>query len=391
MSATSPPGRDEPLVGRAGELDDLDALLAGATSGEGVTVLLEGEPGVGRTRLVEALQRTADLLGLEVRTGRAVGPSAPPYALLGDALLGPAHGRGAGAGDAHGPVVAELADLLGLLPPDRADAAARYARADELFAALVRRNGEHGPWVLVLEDLHLADACSLRLLAELAGEGTLPHALTVMTTRAVPHRPELGALVAAWTRAGARYLELRPLGSAATVELAQSLLGARVGPRLRGVLATTGGNPRLVVEVVRTAQACGVLEQREGVIEAVGTGWLDDLDQVGRAHVEHLGPDVLALLGRASVLGSSFVVGDLAALAGEPVTDCWRTLRHGLAAGVVHARGDRLVFRHDLVRAALYAGLEQEERRALHARAAWALREAGAPSHVVSAHLERAR
>ncbi|WP_230684880.1 hypothetical protein [Cellulomonas sp. JZ18] len=134
-----------------------------------------------------------------------------------------------------------------------------------------------------------------------------------------------------------------------------------------------------------------MLEQRDGVVEAVGTGWLEDLDRVGRAHVEHLGPSVLALLGRASVLGSSFVVGDLAALAGEPVTECWRTLRHGLAAGVVHARGDRLVFRHDLVRAGLYAGLEPEERRALHARAAWALREAGAPTHVVSAHLERAR
>lgn len=388
MTATSPSARDEPLVGRAGELDDLDALLSGATAGEGVTVLLEGEPGVGRTRLVEALQRTADLLGLEVRTGRAVGPSAPPYALLSDALLGPAGGR---TGDARGPVVTELANLLDVLPSDPADAPRRYARADELFAALVRRHGEHGPWVLVLEDLHLADACSLRLLADLAGEGTLPHALTVMTTRAVPHRDELAGLVAAWTRAGARYLELRPLGPGATVELAQTLLRARVGPRLRGVLATTGGNPRLVVDVVRTAQACGVLEQREGVVEAVGTGWLDDLDRVGRAHVAHLGPHVLAMLGQASVLGTSFVVGDLAALAGTPVTDCWRTLRHGLAAGVVHARGDRLVFRHDLVRTSLYTGLDEEERRALHARAAWALREAGAPTHVVSAHLERAR
>ncbi|MFS0704844.1 AAA family ATPase [Cellulomonas sp. 179-A 9B4 NHS] len=391
MTATPPSARDEPLVGRAAELDDLDALLSGATAGEGVTVLLEGEPGVGRTRLVEALQRTADLLGLEVRTGRAVGPSAPPYALLSDALLGPAGGRGARSGESRGPVVTELADLLDVLPADRADAPKRYARADELFAALVRRHGEHGAWVLVLEDLHLADACSLRLLADLAGEGTLPHALTVMTTRAVPHREELAVLVAAWTRAGARYVELRPLGPAATVELAQSLLHAKVGPRLRGVLATTGGNPRLVVDVVRTAQACGVLEQRGGVVEAVGSGWLDDLDRVGRAHVAHLGAHVLTMLGQASVLGTSFVVGDLAALSGEPVTECWRTLRHGLAAGVVHARGDRLVFRHDLVRSSLYAGLEEEERRALHARAAWALREAGAPTHVVSAHLERAR
>jgi hypothetical protein len=66
-------------------------------------------------------------------------------------------------------------------------------------------------------------------------------------------------------------------------------------------------------------------------------------------------------------------------------------LRHGLAAGVVRARGDRLVFGHDLVRSALYHGLDEHQRRVLHTRAAWALDRAGAPSHVVSDHLARAR
>lgn len=383
---TEPTSPTRPLVGRGAELDDIDELLSSVSTGGGATVLLEGEAGVGRTRLVEALQGAAELLGVEVCLGRAVGPRAAPYALLSDALLGPDRGR-----DDRGPVVAELAALLEVLPPDRGDAPARFARADELFAALVRRRGEQGPWVLVLEDVHLADPCTLHLLAGLAGEGALPRALTVMTMRGVPHRDELDVVVAGWTRAGARYLELRPLGPAATLELAQRMLQAGVGPALRGVLATTGGNPRLVVDVLRTAEACGVLERSGGVVEAVGTGWLDELDEVGRAHVQHLGPQVLTMLGQASVLGGSFVVGDLAALAGEPVTECWRTLRHGLAAGVVHARGDRLVFRHDLVRTSLYAALDEAQRRALHARAAWALRAAGAPSHVVAAHLERAR
>lgn len=383
---TEPTSPTRPLVGRGAELDDIDELLSSVATGGGATVLLEGEAGVGRTRLVEALQRAAELLGVEVCLGRAVGPAAPPYALLTDALLGPARAR-----DGRGPVVAELSALLDVLPPDRASAPARFARADELFGALVRRRGEQGPWVLVLEDVHLADPCTLHLLAGLAGEGALPRALTVMTMRGVPHRDELDVVVAGWTRAGARYLELRPLGPAATLELAQCLLNANVGPALRGVLATTGGNPRLVVDVLRTAEACGVLERSGGVVEAVGTGWHDELDEVGRAHVQHLGPQVLTMLGQASVLGGSFVVGDLAALAGEPVTECWRTLRHGLAAGVVHARGDRLVFRHDLVRTSLYAALDDGQRRSLHARAAWALRAAGAPSHVVAAHLERAR
>ena len=58
---------------------------------------------------------------------------------------------------------------------------------------------------------------------------------------------------------------------------------------------------------------------------------------------------------------------------------------------MVRARGDRLVFGHDLVRAALYNGLDPDDRRALHARAAAALQEAGAPAQIVSGHLDRAR
>jgi len=115
------------------------------------------------------------------------------------------------------------------------------------------------------------------------------------------------------------------------------------------------------------------------------------LDEVVRRRLEYLGNDVLVLLGQASVLGTSFVMTDLALLAQEPVADCWRTLRHGLAASVVRARGDRLVFGHDLVRAALYNGLAPSDRRALHARAAAALQAAGAPAQIVSAHLDRAR
>jgi len=142
---------------------------------------------------------------------------------------------------------------------------------------------------------------------------------------------------------------------------------------------------------VRTARSAGALVRADGVLDCTGEQWLTPLDEVVRRRVEYLGSEVLTLLGQASVLGTSFVMADLATVAGDPVGDCWRTLRHGLAAGVVRARGDRLVFGHDLVRGALYNGLEPEERRTLHARAAQALRQAGAPSQIVTGHLERAR
>ncbi|MDC7120305.1 AAA family ATPase [Cellulomonas fimi] len=393
MSTSAEPGRTWPLVGRAAELDDLDDLLSSAAGGLGATVLVEGEAGIGRTGLVEALSASARLLSLALRTARATPERSEPYALLDDALL--VHPPGV----ARGPVESELADLLEALRADVRRTTLRgavldeerRARAVELFAALLRRRGDGGPWVLVLEDVHDADPASLDVLRALAHEGPMPGALVVLTFRPVPSRPDLSRVVDAWVRAGARSVELRPLGPAATVELAQRLVGGSVGPALRGALATTGGNPRFVTDVVRCARSAGALESRDGVVDVQGAAWLTALDTVVRTRLAYLDADVLDLLAHASVLGTSFVVTDLATLVGCPVPDCWRTLRVALAAGLVHARADRLVFRHDVVRAALYGGLDEARRRAMHARAAWALREAGAPTQIVAGHLERAR
>jgi predicted ATPase len=374
-------GRTWPLVGRAAELDDLDELLATTAGGQGVTVLLEGAAGVGKTSLVEALRGSARLLDVQLSTARASSMRPWPFALLSDALL---------QSPSRTPLELELAGFLDTLYAAPTVPDAEVARAAAMFADLLRNRGASRPWALVLEDVHESDAASLDVLHGLAHEGALHHALVVLTMRPVPYRPELAAVVAAWTRAGARHVELRPLSGRASVELAEHLVGGDVGPSLRGTLATTGGNPRFVTDVVRTARSAGALTTVDGVHDATGSAWLEALDDVVRRRVYYLGNDVLELLGRASVLGTSFVMTDLALLAEEPVADCWRTLRHGLAAGVVRARGDRLVFGHDLVRAALYNGLDADDRRALHARAAKALQEAGAPAQIVSAHLDRA-
>lgn len=330
-------GQPDPLVGRGAELDDLDGLLASAAGREGAVVLLEGEAGIGRTRLVRALEHGAQMLDVELVVRSFPGPTA--------------------------------------------------AEVDRLLDAPTPR-----PRAVVLDDVHLADDASLEVLGRYAHAGPIPSTLLVLTERPVPHREAVQRMVVAWVRAGARNLELRPLSAAATVELAEQLLGHPVGPLLRGVLSTAGGNPRLVTAVVRAAEHAGALRwQDDGVVDLEGVGWQDELDDAARAHLAYLDPGVLALLSRAAVLGPSFVVPDLAALADQPLTDCWRTLRHALAAGVVAARGDRLVFRHDLVRTALYAGLDEATRRQLHVRAASTLGEAGAPPHVVAAHLERAQ
>lgn len=324
------PGRDWPLVGRAAELDDLETLLTDASDAGGGVVLLEGEAGVGKTSLVDALRSGARLLGIE---------------------------------DAASPGATRIG-------PAPADGRAR---------------------LVVLEDLHDWPDHALDALTDAAREGVPDRTLVVLTLRPVPHRDGVVRVVSGWTRAGAQHLELRALPPTAAAELAEAILGASLGPSLRGAVATAGGNPRFVVDVVTAARDAGALAAVEGGVDAVVPGWRAEVEQRVRGRLGYLDDDVLALLAVASVLGVSFVVVDLAAVVGQPVAEVWRTLRHALAAGVVQARGDRLVFRHDVVRAALYGGLDPEQRRDLHARAATTLREAGAPQAVVATHLERAR
>ncbi|WP_448631198.1 AAA family ATPase [Cellulomonas soli] len=385
--------RPEPtLVGRGAELDDLDDLLSAVAGGAASTVLLEGESGVGKSALVGALRGGTRLLDLDLCVARADPADSRPLALLARAVLDRSAHAAPRTAD-PGPLGDELAALLvtlgdgHLAPP----APALVQRASALVAALVRHRGERHPWVLVLEDLHQADDASLQVLLRLAHDGAVPRTLVLATMRPVPYRPALADVVTAWTRAGARYLELRPLASRAAVQLAERLVGGSLGPALRGTVATTGGNPQLITDVVQTARATGALVEVGGIHDTPDPAWLPTLDAVVRGRLDYLPAGVRDLLADASVLGTSFVIADVAALAGDAVPDCWRTLRHAMAAGLVQARGDRLVFRHELVRGALYDGLDPADRRDLHARAARVLHRAGAPSHVVGVHRDRAR
>ena len=289
--------RDLPLIGRAAELDDLDDALASVSAGVGSIVLLEGEAGIGKTALVDAVRTSAQLLGLEVRSAVARAGGARPFGLVADAMLPgdliPHPARPAGSRPYPDAIEDELAALLSDAG-NQVDAAGRQrlsaavtARAEELAATLVRRRGDHEPWLLVLEDLHEADDESLAVLYRLAHEGTVPRALVLATLRPVPRSAELAAVVAAWTRAGARYLELRPLSSHAALELAESQLGASLGTSLRGSVLTAGGNPRFVTDVVvagrwRTAGVSCAMRWRQASCTRGATGSCSGTSSCGR-------------------------------------------------------------------------------------------------------------
>ncbi len=378
------------LIGRSVELEELEARLAAVIGGAGSVVLIEGEAGIGKSALAHEVAAIAARRGLRVFAAGTAADRGPvqPFTLLVRTLLS----LGPPATD----VERELAGLIGKYREDWAlwsspDQTDERTQIEELFADLLIERAAGGPSVVLLEDLHLVDDASLRVLERLAAGGAVPSTMLVATTRTVPRRPELVTAVAAWTRAGAAPLEVSALTPQAAIELGERLLGHRAGPVLRARLSAAGGNPQFIVDLVTAVQESDALvDGADGVVELAGNVVLRDLNQQLSARVAHVGNEALALLSVAAVLGSSFMEADLAAVAEMPEEETWRVLRHCSAAGLVQARGGRLTFRHDLVRDALYAGLTLAVRRDLHRRASRVLFEAGAPAAVVQEHLARA-
>src|SRR6478736_1003724 len=134
-------GRTWPLVGRAAELDDLDELLSTVAGGQGVTVLLEGEAGVGKSSLVEALRGSARLLDVQLSTALGSSMRSWPFALLSEALL---------QGSSRTPLELELAGILDTLWAAPTVPDDEIARIGAMFADLLRNRGASRPWALVL-------------------------------------------------------------------------------------------------------------------------------------------------------------------------------------------------------------------------------------------------
>ncbi len=247
-----------PIVGREWELDLLRESLRHATCGSGCVVVVTGEPGLGKTRLVAECRRlfmgwvgaASGRLPLWLEGRAASYASAQPYGLYrqvlshwvgswpeeSDELAWPALERAVRAtfgGKADDQILALLAHVMGLRPRGTGPTAARLgpeALQQASFAAmrgLISRLLEHGPTVLALEDLHWADPTSLRLTQQLFSLGKEGPLLLVLTRRpdAATNVSALDAALSTDPSLMVRRIELSPLAELAEEQLAEGLLG----------------------------------------------------------------------------------------------------------------------------------------------------------------------
>ncbi|OXM49446.1 ATP-binding protein [Amycolatopsis alba] len=352
------------LIGRDHPAGVLRAEIARAAESHGGLVLVTGEAGIGKTTLVTGAAEAAKRLGALVLNGSCWdSSSAPGYWPWTQVVRGlrRAVGQGRWAAMADN----ELDVLLG---ETRGDGAADGFRLyDAVTSALVAASQEQ-PIVVVLDDLHWADAASLRLLEFAAQHTWFERLLLIGTYRDVevettdhPLRSLMLPLLAKATSVTLTGLEPDEVGT-----LMARTAGAEPDDELVAeVHRRTGGNPFFVEQTAR-------LWRSGGSAETIAPGVADALQR----RLSLLPQPVLDLLTIASVLGREFHRRLLAGVASAPVPQVDRLLDQAVAArlAVVHGQG-RFTFAHDLVRETLYASLSEADRRKQHATVVAAVRE----------------
>ena len=331
-----------PVRGRNALLLVVESLVE---RGAGTLVLL-GEQGVGKTRLAIEGARFAQGRGGRVLAGSATAAPGAPYGLFLDLFR---HEREAG----HDPLAA---------PAGLSSDAGRQAIHRGVLQAFAAISGGQ-PLFLLLDDLHAADESSLNLLHDLALRARAHRLMIVATCRddeVHAGRPIQTALSHLDVGGLARGVRIPRLSLDGTSALLADLFGAPAEEPLVGqVYRATDGSPFLVEEAARAHQ-----ESRQVPADpAVSL----------RARVTRLGPRAESVLSAAAVVGRRFEFELVQAVCGLSAHDALRTLDECVGARLVDEDGSGFLFRHDLVREALYESLSPARRASLHAGVADAL------------------
>jgi AAA ATPase-like protein len=350
-----------PFVGQAQKLADLTAALDDATSRHGTLVLLSGEPGIGKTRLMSELAQLAGGRGVRVVTGRCWEEGgAPPYWPWIQILRSVGGDFEALASEPAGP----RASSSGITPEGE------RLRLFDAVARFLAAAASDQPLVIALDDVHAADEPSLLLLRFLGDGLADADVLLVASYReGEPRVRELAQVFAELARVGTR-IPLRGLRLADVETYVATATGAT--PRhdvLLRIHEITGGNPFFVGEVVRLMVAD---EAFAGPGEATKDPLLripEEVRALIRRRVAGLAPEAVSVLRIAAVIGREFDLHLLQRMSRLTPARLLDVLDEAVALGVVAelpATARRYAFAHELVRETLYDDLAPARRLELH-------------------------
>ncbi len=378
---------DRTFIGRAAALACFHAVLERVLAGQRQILTLSGEPGIGKTRCAEAFARVAEDQGLLVLWGRCYEePGAPPYwpwvQVLREfiSVSSPTEVQ-----RAIGTSAGEIAPLLPELDPGESQSTAPGDPAEQpqqrfrVFDAIGRffaSSAAQVPIVVILDNLHWADASSLALL-EFLGNGLHRHRILFVGTyrdSEVSRKTPLGHTLGDLARdGGMERIRLAGLSEAEIAALAPAIAGEPLPPTaIAAIHQQTDGNPLFAIELIRMLQSelrstgGGPISVRipDGVREAIGR------------RLTTLPEAVNALLTIASVVGRTIDVTAVASAANQNIATVLAHLQVAARTGLIEPTGDTssgFRFTHAVIRETLYDEIPTLERLRLHGSVAAAL------------------
>lgn len=369
-----------PLIGRDVELARLSSVLERARSGEAQAVLVAGDAGVGKTRVLDEVAGRAAAAGMVVLSGHCVdlGDVGLPYLPFTEVL-------GVLAGDERFAGTLAAHPVVGRLLGGGTDAVSDRLRLFEGIAGLLADLSEVAPVLLVLEDLHWADQSSRDLLRFLLSRGILQraaggapgHRLAVLASyraddlhRRHPLRPLLAELV---RLPAVERLELRPMADAEVARLVRAVQEQPLpDTTVRRIVERAEGNAFYAEELVAATDT--------------GAGGVPSgLADVLLIRFEQLSDTAQQVLRTAAVAGRRVEHDVLRGAVGIPEEELESALREAVGRQLLApGAGDTYAFRHALAREAVYADLLPGERARLHGAFARLLAGRGRPDETAA-------
>ncbi len=383
------------FVGRAAERELLDESLKAVTSGATRTVLISGEPGIGKTALSSGFARSAFENGAVVLYGRCDEDLGIPYQPWAEAMShlvthAPDDVLRAHVEARAGELIRLVPELAHRLPLPQSSSSDAESERYLLFGAvldLLTRASTIAPVVLLLDDLHWSDRQSVQLLRHVVAADARLRLLVIGTFRESDvdsTHPLAETLAALHRESGVERIALRGLGDDELLELLETTAGHRMtedGVALRdALLAETEGNPFFVGEMLRhLAETRAIYQNDEGRWVASPdlrtSGLPVSIREVVGRRIARLGDDSQRVLTLAAVIGRDFdteLLSRVAELDEDAVIDL---CDQAVTAAVLTESDGRYSFAHALIEHTLYDSLSTNRRARSHQRVADALEE----------------
>jgi DNA-binding CsgD family transcriptional regulator len=370
------------LIGRDRELGEIEAAVAAAQAGRGGLLLVAGEAGVGKTRLVRAALARTDV---RLLNGEAVQGATPPYGPLVTTLREFLRSEPSGL-DGCGPLAGYLAWILPELGavPERGDRGTLFEAVRCAFETIARRE----PTAALLDDLQWADEASLELLSAMIVPLEQEPLLVVGVYRSdeMPRGHSLRRLRTELRRGGRlRELVVEPFDVDQTRALASRVLERRISTSLAAAIHDrTQGIPFFIEEFAGALAASGRLQEGEEGVDLPAGGDLPMPETVRDAvlfRAERLSNEARQALDVAAVVGMRFELGVVLGLASEEGLE--DAIESGFVLEVEPGLG---TFRHALTREALYEAVTWTRRRSLHVELAERFERSGASPVEIAEH-----